>query len=99
MAAYLIAEINVTDPEKFEKYRGLVPAVIKQYGGRYLVRGGAVTPIEGSPADHRIVVLEFDSMDAAKAFYYSPEYKPLIELRLSASDGQSRLVEGYTGEG
>lgn len=97
MAAYLIAEIEVTDPERFESYRGQVPAVIQKYGGRYLVRGGDVEALEGSPPDRRIVVLEFDSKDAALRFYRSPEYAPLLKLRLSASRGQARLVEGYDG--
>lgn len=95
MPAYLIANIDVTDPALFEQYRAQVPAVIAQYGGRYAVRGGAVEAVEGSSPFKRLVVLEFASMDALKAFYHSAEYAPLIALRQKASGGEVLLVDGY----
>ncbi len=94
MPAYLIANIDVTDPAAFEAYRAQVPAVIAQYGGRYAVRGGDVTAVEGTPDYKRLVVLEFPTMAALKAFYHGPEYAPLIKLRQSASRGDVVLVEG-----
>ncbi len=95
MPAYLIANIEVTDPKGFEAYRDRVPAVIAQYDGKYAVRGGAVTAVEGTSPFNRLVVLEFATMDALKAFYHSPEYAPLIAMRQKASTGDVVLVEGF----
>ena len=95
MPAYLIANLDVTDPQGFEAYRARVPAVIAQYGGTYAVRGGAVTAVEGTSPFQRLVVLEFATMDALKAFYHSPEYAPLIAMRQKASTGDVVLVEGF----
>ena len=95
MPAYLIANIDVTDPALFDTYRAQVPAVIARYGGKYAVRGGAVTAVEGTSPFKRLVVLEFASMDALKTFYHSPEYAPLIALRQKASTGDVVLVEGF----
>lgn len=94
MSAYLIANIAVTDPAAFEQYRALVPAVIARFGGRYLVRGGAVEVKEGNPGLNRVVVLEFPDMDAARAFYHSADYAPLIAMRLASTTGSVALVEG-----
>ena len=94
MAAYLIAEIDVTDAKAYEEYRKQVPAVIARYGGRFLVRGGAIEPKEGGWQPKRIVVVEFPSLDKAHAFYHSSDYAPLIELRQRASRGKLILVEG-----
>lgn len=95
MPAYLIANIRVKDPAKFAAYRDQVAPMIARFGGRYLVRGGAVTPVEGKPVLERVVVLEFPTMEGLKAFYHSPDYAPLIALRQEASDGDVALVEGY----
>lgn len=95
MPAYLIANIDVTDARGFDAYRAQVPAVIAQYGGKYAVRGGAVTAVEGSSPFKRLVVLEFDTMDALAAFYHSPEYAPLIAMRQASSTGDVVLVEGF----
>lgn len=95
MAAYLIANIRVTDPAKFAEYRDKVAPMIARYGGRYLIRGGAVTPVEGTPGLDRVVVLEFTDMTALQRFYHSADYAPLIALRQSASTGDVALVEGH----
>ena len=68
MAAYIIAMIKVTDPQSYEEYRQKVPAVIAAYGGRYLLRGGALERLEGEADLHRVVVLEFPNMAKLKAF-------------------------------
>jgi uncharacterized protein (DUF1330 family) len=94
MAAYLIANITVRDPARFEQYRAAVPAVIAQFGGRYLVRGGAVEAKEGAPGLNRLVILEFPDMAALRGFYDSAEYAPLLALRLAATEGTVALVEG-----
>jgi uncharacterized protein (DUF1330 family) len=95
MPAYLIANIRVKDPVKFAEYRDKVAPLIARHGGRYLVRGGAVTPVEGTPNLERVVILEYPDMAALKAFYHGPEYAPLIALRQEASDGDVALIEGY----
>ncbi|MBX9699300.1 MAG: DUF1330 domain-containing protein [Acetobacteraceae bacterium] len=95
MPAYLIANITVTDPAKFGEYRDKVAPLIARYGGRYVIRGGAVTAVEGTPKLDRVVVLEFADMAALKRFYHSDDYAPLIALRQAASTGDVALVEGY----
>ena len=95
MAAYLHAQIEVTDPVGYEDYRRQVPAIIAAHGGRYLVRGGAVTPLEGDQASQRReVILEFPDMAALLGFYRAPEYQPLIALRQRCSRGRITAIEG-----
>ena len=94
MSAYVIGEIDVTDPAAYEDYRKQVLAVVTKYGGRFIVRGGKVDSKEGGWAPKRIVVLEFPSMEQAQKFYHSAEYAPLIKLRQKASKGKLILVEG-----
>lgn len=93
MPAYMIAEIEVTDPAAYEEYRRQVPATLEQYGGRYVVRGGAVEALEGETAG-RMVVVEFESMAALKRWYTSPEYAAIKGLRHAASNGRVIAVEG-----
>ena len=94
MAAYIYANVQVTDPALFDEYRALVPAVIKAYGGRYLVRGGASETLEGERPLNRNVLLEFADMASLKAFYHSAEYKPLIAMRQRAATSSLIAVEG-----
>jgi len=95
MPGYLIANITVTDPARFEQYRAAVPPVIAQYGGRYLVRGGALQKMENAEGFNRVVVLEFPSLEAARRFYDSPEYAPLLKLRTESTQSEVVLVEGF----
>jgi uncharacterized protein (DUF1330 family) len=94
MAAYVIGEIEVTDPAVYEEYRKQVPAVVAKYGGRFIVRGGRVEPLEGGWSPKRFVALEFPSMEQALKWYRSEEYAPLIRLRQKASRGKLIIVEG-----
>ena len=94
MAAYLIADVEVTDPAGYEEYRAKVPAIIAAYGGKYLVRGGATEVLEGGGAPRRRVVLAFDSMQSLKAFWDSPEYVPLRALRARHATANIVAVEG-----
>jgi uncharacterized protein (DUF1330 family) len=94
MAAYVVAEVEVTDPAVYENYRKMVPATVAQYGGKFLVRGGAVQVKEGSWQPKRLVMLEFASMDQARKWYASPEYAPALALRLKAARSKVLLVEG-----
>jgi uncharacterized protein (DUF1330 family) len=97
MAAYVIAQVDITDPETFKEYGDAVPATIAQYGGKYCVRGGAVTPKEGDWNPSRMIVLEFPDMATAHKWYDSPEYQAIIGIRQNASDGKLIFVEGYDG--
>ncbi|MBO0334409.1 DUF1330 domain-containing protein [Sneathiella sp. CAU 1612] len=94
MPAYMIARIDVTDPEQYEVYKSLAPIAIKKYGGRYLTRGGAMETLEGPTETRRMVLLEYPDMAAAKAFYDSPEYRKARDARKDAAEGQFVLLEG-----
>lgn len=94
MVAYMIADVNVTDPTVYEEYRAHAPSVIAQYGGRYLARGGEPVVLEGGWQPHRIVILEFPDMASIKAWHGSPEYAPLRALRDSAATSRFIAVPG-----
>ena len=94
MAAYVIAEIEVTDPAGYEEYRKQVLAVVTKYGGKFVVRGGRIEALEGGWAPKRVVALEFPSMEQALKWYRSPEYAPLIQARQKASKGRLIAIEG-----
>jgi uncharacterized protein (DUF1330 family) len=91
MAAYLIANIEVHDPEGFARYGALVA----RFGGRYLVRGGNLETLEGQPGLNRLVILEYPDMASLRAFYFSEDYKPLLALREAATTSHVTLAEGY----
>ncbi len=94
MAAYLIADVDITDRETFEEYRSQVPAAIEKYGGKYLVRGGAFEKVEGDWTPTRLVILEFESMERAKEFYFSEEYKVIMAIRHRSANTNVVLVAG-----
>ena len=94
MAAYVIVEVNVTDPKLYDEYRKLVPPTVQKYGGHFVVRGGTVESKEGNWHPSRMVVLEFPSMDQARKWYHSPEYAPALAIRHKAANAKLILVEG-----
>jgi uncharacterized protein (DUF1330 family) len=94
MAGYIIARVNVTDPEKYKDYTAVTPGLIAKYGGRFIVRGGETVTLEGPAETGRVVVIEFDSLDQAKSFYESDDYQAAIGLRVAASTGQLIAVAG-----
>ena len=94
MSAYLIAEVEVTDPAVFEQYRAGVPATIAAYGGKYLVRGGGLEALEGTWQPKRVILLQFDSMARLKEWYQSKEYAPLIALRKAGAKTNVIAIEG-----
>lgn len=94
MPAYVIANVEVTDPAAYEEYKKGVPATIAAYGGRYLTRGGAVETLEGGWTPKRVVILEFPSLARLKAWYDSPEYRPLRAIRERAATSVLVAVEG-----
>lgn len=94
MTAYLIADIQVTDPASYDQYRPLAAASVARFGGRFVVRGGKIDLLEGAPEPERIVVIEFPDADAARRWYRSDEYQKALKIRQSASRGRVFLVEG-----
>lgn len=95
MPAYLIGNIEVTDPAGYEEYKKGVGATVAAYGGRSLARpGGAMEVLEGEWKPKRLVILEFPSAAQLKAWYNSTEYKPLLEIRLRAAKSSLVMVEG-----
>ena len=95
MTAYLIADIEVLDPEGIKEYQRQVPGTLAPFGGRYLVRGGQSETVEGEWHASRIVVLEFPDRASAKAWYASPAYQAILPLRLRHSRAKIfTLVDG-----
>jgi uncharacterized protein (DUF1330 family) len=94
MAAYILAEIEITNAEGYKEYTKHVPATIAQYGGRFLIRGGASEALEGDWPQCRRVLLEFPTMDAARKWWDSPEYEKPKAMRQAASNGRLLLMEG-----
>jgi uncharacterized protein (DUF1330 family) len=95
MPAYVIAQLDVTDPVAYEKYKAAAPATIAAAGGRYLARGGEVTPLEGTHDGRRVVILEFPSVEAAKRWYRGDTYQQARQLRRTcARDVTFTLVPG-----
>lgn len=93
MTAYILADIDVTDPARYEDYKVLAAASVEQYGGRYTVRGGTVEVLEGTWQTRRFVVLEFPDGAAARRWYTSPEYSAAIAIRQESADSKLVLVE------
>jgi len=96
MSAYLLVDCEVTDPERYERYKKLAPPAIEKYGGRYLARGGETTRLEGDWQPGRVVVLEFPDVPTAKRFYESPEYRAARAERAGAANMNMVLVEGLS---
>ncbi len=95
MAAYVIADIKVSDPEKYKGYQALTPGAIAAAGGEFLVRGGKLEVLEGNPEPGRVVVLRFETMEAARAFYESTGYVAARAARAGATERFNMfIVEG-----
>jgi uncharacterized protein (DUF1330 family) len=97
MAAYVIANVEVLNPSDYDRYRAAVPATVAASGGRYLARGGLVEVKEGSWIPKRLVILEFPSMDAARAWWESSEYAPLLALRNRCASSDLVIIDGIQG--
>jgi uncharacterized protein (DUF1330 family) len=94
MAAYIVVEVDVRDAVRYEDYKRLVPPTLEQYGGRFLVRGGAAETLEGDWAPGRVVILEFPSAEQARQWWGSTAYAPAKELRQATAHTRMILVEG-----
>jgi uncharacterized protein (DUF1330 family) len=91
---YVIAEVEVTDPAPLKEYAAKAPQIIASYGGHYVIRGGKVEALEGEAPKGAIVVLGFDSVEKARAWYDSPEYKAIRPFRQNATKSRLLLAEG-----
>ena len=94
MAAYAIVNVEITDSAGFAEYRKLVPASIAEFGGRFLTRGGLTEVLEGEWIPNRLVILEFPDVPTIKAWYHSPEYQKLVELRKRTATSDFVVIEG-----
>ena len=95
MPAYIIARVEVTDWSRYREYIRATPAVIEQFGGKFIVRGGDTVTLEGPEDTRRIVIIEFPSLERAKAFWHSREYSEVRKLREGAAAGQFMAIDGY----
>ena len=94
MSAYVIAEIEIVNPDGYKEYTTTVPATIAKYGGKFLVRGGGAEVLEGDWPNRRRVIIEFPSLEAAKRWWNSPDYEKPKAMRRANSNGRLLLLEG-----
>ena len=94
MSAYMLVDIEVSDPTQYEDYKRLAQAAVAQYGGRYIARGGETVVLEGTWQPKRVVVLEFPDLERARRFYDSPEYKSARAARAGAAQMNMVAVAG-----
>jgi len=93
MVAFLVAEIDVTDPAGYESYKKMAGESISRHGGKFLARGGKTISLEGEKPK-RVVILQFETMEAAEKFYRSPDYQDAAKARQKVSKGRLFIVEG-----
>ena len=98
MVAYVISEVEPRDAELIDRYRSLAARSIAKYGGRYIVRGGAVEPVEGNWKPRHMVIVEFPSMDRAREWYRSEAYAEALTVREHALSRRLIFVEGAPAE-
>ena len=92
--AYVLVQVDVTNPQQYQDYAKLTPAIVESFGGRFLARAGRIATLEGPPAKPRVVVIEFPSFAKAQEFYASPAYTAARRLREGAAQAQFIAVEG-----
>ena len=93
-AAYVIFDVNINDPQQYGEYRQLAAPTVSQYSGRYIVRGGEACNLEGEWDPKRIVVLQFDTIEQARTWYESPEYRAARALRERCANASAIIVQG-----
>ena len=94
MAAYIVVQVDVKDPARYADYRTMVPPTLAKYGGRFIVRGGRTETLEGDWSPKRFVVVEFPSLEQAKAWWASPEYAEAKALRHATASSQMIVADG-----
>ena len=94
MAAYVIVQVDVKDPVRYDDYKRMVPPSLEKFGGRFLVRGGKTHTMEGNWSPQRFVMVEFPTVEQAKAWWDSPEYRAARDLRWATAESQLIIAEG-----
>jgi uncharacterized protein (DUF1330 family) len=94
MPAYLIYRAHVHDAEAYRAYMARTPDAIAAFGGRFLARGGQTVTLEGAPETARVIIVEFPSLAAARAFYDSDVYRAAMPFRQDCADVQMVVVDG-----
>lgn len=94
MPGYIVVNTIISDPEQYERYRELAAQAVERHGGRYLARGGEMGVLEGDWEPERLVILEFESLEAAQAFYDSQEYRAARDARAGVATMQMVAVAG-----
>ena len=94
MSAYIIVDVSVNDPDRYEAYKAMVPPTLEPFGGKFLVRGGNNEVLEGDWSPSRTVVIAFDSMENAKAWHDSEIYREARDLRQATATTSMIVVEG-----
>ncbi len=93
MTVHIVLDVKVLDKDTYAEYVRIVPPMVKKFGGRYLARGGKITPLEGSWRPERVVVLEFDSAEQFHKFFNSPEYLQVAPLRRTSTISNMIMIE------
>ena len=96
MPAYLIVNVEITDPEKYEEYRKVASPTVDAFGGKYLARGGTSEALEGDWTPNRLIVIEFESIDRAKEWWSSETYRTPKQMRQASANAQMIVVEGVS---
>ena len=94
MTAYVIVDINVTDPVRYEEYKRLAAPTVELYGGKYIARGGKTETLEGDWSPTRLVILQFEDTEQAKNWLNSPEYREAKALRHQTANSNMVVIEG-----
>ncbi len=94
MTAYMIALVDVTDPDAYQEYAKRTPAVVEKYGGKFVVRGGRQVALEGDPGPARTVIIEFPTLERIEEFVNAPEYREAKAFRQGAATARFLAVEG-----
>lgn len=94
MTAYVIVDIKVTNPIRYEEYKTLAAPTVELYGGKYIARGGRTETLEGDWSPSRLVILQFESVEQAKSWLNSPEYTEVRKIRHQTAVSQMVVIEG-----
>ncbi len=94
MPAYILAEIEIEDPETYDRYRSRTPEIVRRHGGHFRIRGGDAELLEGNASASRLVLIEFPDRETARRFYRSPEYQEILPLRLRSARSRVLLLDG-----
>lgn len=95
MAGYVVANVSIKNAEGYAGYSKQVPETVSRWGGRFIVRGGAIETLDGDWSPKRLVVIEFPDVETARNWYQSQEYQAIVPIRQANSEGGLVLVEGY----